>query len=78
MTEDIGGSQNGESGKEAKSEKAGAGVGICDEDDWVSSVVVIIVCCPFEANTVEGAVSIFLQRNDFDKLNKSDPVGDIL
>lgn len=51
---------------------------MCEDDELVGGVAVVIVECPSEADTVEGAVDVVLWRKDTEGLNESKALRDIV
>lgn len=65
-TKDVSGLKDGGDGGEAKPWGRETGLGVCEDEHWVTSVVVVIAGRLPDADAVEGAVDV-LWRDDIEK-----------
>lgn len=77
LTENMKGSDDRENGEETKQGVEDDTIGVCGNGYWAGNVDVVIVSCPAAAIPAEGAVDIFLWRDEMENLNEGELLGHV-
>lgn len=78
LTENLKGLENGGDRNKAGARGVSVGIGVCGDENWVGSIVTVIVGYQSFTDAVGSATDIVLQSKNIEKLNKNILAGAIV